>query len=127
MKSFQGHQGDVFFQDVTHDSHFLDFMAGGLGGLELVKPDEDGQTTIVKGEATHHHHRAQCTTYEAANMGNFQAFICDANEDVHLEHYHMTKKKPTGEHSVVPWKKAKYLVRTQQQADLEGNLFPVTD
>ena len=118
--TYQGHQGDVYFQSIEG----LDLD---LSGLPLVKPDEDGQTTIVEGEATHHHHRAQADVYLAANMPTYKAYVCDVKEDAQLEHYHVKEKRATGEHNVIPLHKGMYIVRTQQQADLNGRLFPVAD
>ena len=119
---FQGHQGDVFFEDISHLMGEID-----LSSLKLVKPDNDGETTIVMGEATNHHHRARCDVYEFSKMDNVSTYICHVKEAANLQHYHVKEKRETGEHDVIPLHKGLYIVRTQRQADLEGLLFPVVD
>jgi len=136
MENYSGHQGDVYFNRVS-DSTCLAIgdcsldMSTFEKTLEKLGLDEKGGITIIEGEATAHHHRVadpgKVTVYKAANMDRFNTFLVVVKEDTTLEHHHMKEDRPTGEHNPVPLKKGLYIMRSQRQADLEGQIFPVID
>lgn len=120
-----GHQGDVFFKRLG------DIGEVSLDNLEILNPDEDGTLTVVKGEATHHHHLfpkgANLEAYISGEQDGVKKFIVVIKEPTELQHFHVVKKELTKEHDTIKFSPGVYQFGTQRQTDWNNEIMRVLD
>lgn len=125
-----GHQGDVFFQKLDmSDAEFDKLMKS--GEASKIDVDEHNCTTVLKGEATNHHHVFRDNSAIELGFirqeGNVQVMVARINKPANLEHYHVKEKALTKEHDTVMFPPGIYEFRSQEETSSDGILRPVVD
>ncbi len=98
-----GHQGDVHFKYMATGD------LTGVEGLEEVSLDEFEALTVVRGEATNHHHviedpsAVKLFKYRTSAEG-LERYALQVNKPTRLIHYHVKNKELTGEHNAIDLK-----------------------
>lgn len=114
--TFQQAQGDVLITQKAKSTVRKD-------SKQLTYDKKEGLLTVIKGEATNHHHGFRdpdaASVWLISEQAGIRTYEMQVHKDTTFDHFHVVDKKLTGEHSSLELKAGIYEVKSQREGSFE--------